>query len=77
MNAERLQVCAQANILIAGDSSLFALSRLAADLEGPLFGDLALSPTALLALATLPLLAAGLTALTARRTVLYELSRLP
>jgi hypothetical protein len=56
---------------------LFALSRLAADLEGPLFGDLALSPLALLALATLPLLAAGLTALTARRTVLYELSRLP
>ncbi len=58
-------------------AALFALSRLAADLEGPLFGDLALSPTALLALATLPLLAAGLTALTARRTVLYELSRLP
>ncbi len=58
-------------------AALFALSRLAADLEGPLFGDLALSPFALLALATLPLLAAGLTAMTARRTVLYELSRLP
>ena len=58
-------------------AALFALSRLAADLEGPLFGDLALSPLALLALAILPLLAAGLTALTARRTVLFELSRLP
>ncbi len=58
-------------------AALFALSRLAADLEGPLFGDLALSPFALLALATLPFLAAALTALTARRTVLRELARLP
>ncbi|MDP6833245.1 MAG: cell division protein [Alphaproteobacteria bacterium] len=58
-------------------AALFALSRLAADLEGPLFGDLALSPFALLVLATLPFLAAALTALTARRTVLRELSRLP
>ncbi len=57
--------------------ALFALSRLAADLEGPLFGNLTLTPLGLLSLATLPLLAALLTALTARRTVLRELSRMP
>jgi cell division transport system permease protein len=58
-------------------TALFALSRLAADLEGPLFGDLSLTPLGLFALATLPLLAALLTALTARHTVLRELSRMP
>ena len=58
-------------------TALFALSRLAADLEGPLFGNLTLTPPGLFALATLPLLAALLTALTARHTVLRELSRMP
>ncbi len=57
--------------------ALFALSRLAADLEGPLLGNFALSPLALIALAVLPFLAALLTAVTARRTVLRELSRMP
>ena len=57
--------------------ALFALSRLAADLQGPTFGNLTLTPLGLLALATLPLLAAALTALTARHTVLRELSRMP
>jgi len=57
--------------------ALFILSRLAADLEGPLFGNFTLSPFALLSLALLPLVAAALTAFTARRTVLRELSQLP
>ena len=63
--------------LAATAAALFALSRLAADLEGPLLGNLALSPLGLLSLASLPFLAALLTALTARRTVLRELSRMP
>jgi hypothetical protein len=42
-----------------------------------LLGNLALSPLGLLSLASLPFLAALLTALTARRTVLRELSRMP
>ena len=58
-------------------AALFALSRLAADLEGPLLGNLALSPLALASLTVLPFLAAMLTAVTARRTVLRELSRMP
>ena len=58
-------------------AALFALSRLAADLEGPLLGNLALSPVALISLTVLPFLAAILTAVTARRTVLRELSRMP
>ena len=57
--------------------ALYALSRLAADLEGPLFGNLTLTPLGLLALACLPLVAALLTALAARYTVLRELSRMP
>ena len=57
--------------------ALFILSRLAADLEGPLFGNFTLSPFALLSLALLPLVAAALPAFTARRTVLRELSQLP
>jgi cell division transport system permease protein len=57
--------------------ALYALSRLAADLEGPLFGNMSLTPLGLLALAVLPLVAALLTALTARHTVLRELSRMP
>ncbi|MFP6774479.1 MAG: cell division protein [Alphaproteobacteria bacterium] len=57
--------------------ALYALSRLAADLEGPLFGNLTLTPLGFLALACLPLVAALLTALAARYTVLRELSRMP
>lgn len=57
--------------------ALFALSRLAADLEGPLFGNFALSPFAFLSFALLPLVAAALTAFTARHTVLRELAQLP
>jgi cell division transport system permease protein len=57
--------------------ALYALSRLAADLEGPLLGNLTLTPLGLLALACLPLVAALLTALAARYTVLHELSRMP
>jgi cell division transport system permease protein len=57
--------------------ALYTLSRLAADLEGPLFGNLTLTPLGLLALACLPLVAALLTALAARYTVLRELSRMP
>ena len=63
--------------LAATAVALFALSRLAADLEGPLLGNLTLSPLGLLALSSLPLLAALLTAATAGRTVLRELSRMP
>ncbi|MBT4489511.1 MAG: cell division protein [Rhodospirillaceae bacterium] len=58
-------------------AALYALSRLAADLEGPLLGNLALSPLALISLTVLPFLAAMLTAVTARHTVLRELSRMP
>ncbi|MBT3535104.1 MAG: hypothetical protein HN478_14580, partial [Rhodospirillaceae bacterium] len=58
-------------------AALYALSRLAADLEGPLFGNLTLTPLGLLSLAALPLLAALLTAMTAWRTVMRELSRMP
>lgn len=58
-------------------AALFALSRLAADLEGPLLGNLDLSPLALISLTVLPFLAALLTAVTARWTVLRELSRMP
>jgi cell division transport system permease protein len=57
--------------------ALYALSRLTADLEGPVFGTLTLTPLGLLALACLPLVAALLTALAARYTVLRELSRMP
>ncbi|MDP6343898.1 MAG: cell division protein, partial [Alphaproteobacteria bacterium] len=57
--------------------ALFLLSRLAADLEGPLFGNLSLSALNLVSLALLPVAAALLTALTARGTVLRELSRIP
>ncbi|MDA1098938.1 MAG: cell division protein [Proteobacteria bacterium] len=58
-------------------AALFALSRLAADLDGPLLGNFALTPLALMSLAVLPFLAATLTAFTARRTVLRELTRMP
>ncbi len=58
-------------------AALYALSYLAADLEGPMFGNLTLTPIGLLALAVLPLLAAMLTAMTARGTVMRELSRMP
>jgi len=56
--------------------ALYSLSRLAGDLEGPLLGNLALTPLGLLLLASLPFLAALLTAFTARHTVLRELSRI-
>ena len=58
-------------------AALFALSRLAADLEGPLLGNMTLTPLGMLSLSTLPFLAAALTAMTARHTVLRELSRMP
>ena len=56
--------------------ALYSLSSFAGDLEGPLLDNLTLSPLDLLLLSSLPFLAALLTALTARHTVLRELSRI-
>ena len=56
--------------------ALYSLSSFAGDLEGPLLDNLALTPLGLLLLASLPFLAALLTAFTARHTVLRELSRI-
>ena len=56
--------------------ALYYLSSFAGDLEGPLLDNLTLTPLGLLLLASLPFLAALLTAFTARHTVLRELSRI-
>ena len=56
--------------------ALYYLSSFAGDLEGPLLDNLTLTPLDLLLLASLPFLAALLTAFTARHTVLRELSRI-
>ena len=56
--------------------ALYSLSIFAGDLEGPLLDNLTMTPLGLLLLASLPFLAALLTAFTARHTVLRELSRI-
>ena len=57
-------------------AAFFFLWRLAGDLEAPLLNNLILTPQCLLMLVTLPFLAAFLTAVTARQTVLRELLRI-
>ena len=57
-------------------AAVFFLLQLAGDLEDTVLVNLFLTPQGLLMLATLPFLAGLLTAITARQTVLRELSRI-
>lgn len=57
-------------------AALFSLLQLAGNLKGPVLDNLFLTPLGLILLAVLPLLTGLLAAITARQTVLRELSRI-
>lgn len=63
--------------LAAAAAALYVLSRLAADIDSPLISDLTLTSPQIVALAVLPFLAAILSAITARWTVMRTLARMP
>lgn len=63
--------------LAAAAAALYGLSRLATDIDSPLISDLTLSSHQIIALIVLPFLAAILSAITARWTVMRTLARMP
>jgi cell division transport system permease protein len=58
-------------------AALYGLSRLASDIDSPLITDLTLTSHQIVALVVLPFLAAILSAITARWTVMRTLARMP
>jgi len=63
--------------LAVAAAAIYGLSRLAADIDSPLIADLTLTSHQMVALVVLPFLAAILSAVTARWTVMRTLARMP